>query len=79
MVNEGNIIEDKKEAEESGEDIVVTDKAEMMRYLTEINELLKRSTSTKNKWYDRIISFILGVIASLIASYIYELSLQKLF
>lgn len=76
LANEGKIVEDIKEVEESGEEIVVTDKDEMMRYLMENNELLKKSASTKNKWCERIISFILGVIASVIASYIYQLLQQ---
>lgn len=69
------IIADIKKAEECGEEIVVTDKDEMLRYLLENNELLKKSASKKTKWCERIISFILGVVASIIASYIYQLLL----
>lgn len=67
------ITADIKKAEECGEEIVVTDKDEMLRYLLENNELLKKSASKKTKWCERIISFILGVVASIIASYIYQL------
>lgn len=73
LVNEGKIIEDIQKTEESAEEIVVTDKDEMMKYLVENNELLKKSASTKSKWCERIISFIFGVIVSIIASYIYQL------
>ena len=73
LTNEGKFIEDAQKTQESVEEIVVTDKDEMMRYLIENNELLKDNVSEKNKWCERGISFILGVVASVIASYIYQL------
>ena len=73
LTNEGKVVEDIEKSEQSDEEIVVTDKDEMMRYLMENNELLKKSASAKNKWCERIVSFILGVMASVIASYIYQL------
>lgn len=73
LTNEGKVVEDIQKSEQSDEEIVVTDKDEMMRYLMENNELLKKSASAKNKWCERIVSFILGVMASVIASYIYQL------
>lgn len=76
LINEGKKVEDIQKTEESGEEIVVTDKDEMMRYLIENNELLKKNTSSKSMWRERIISFVLGVMASVIASYIYQLLQQ---
>ncbi len=76
LTNEGKTVEDVQKTEKSDEEIVVIDKDEMMRYLIENNELLKNNASGKNKWCERIISFILGVVASVIASYIYQLLQQ---
>lgn len=61
---------DKYEVE--NKEIHVTDENEMMKCLVEVHDMLKQSTSVKNIWFERIISFVLGIAASVLASYIYQ-------